>query len=59
MSNFCRPLARLAPYCLLHTPDEQELLKYYRQLGQTDRGFLRRAAQALAQYSAMEQGQKL
>lgn len=52
------PLASLAPFSLLHTPNEQMLLQYYRQLSQTDQGFIRRAAQALAQYSAMEQGER-
>lgn len=54
----CRALASLAPYYLLHTAEERELLQYYRQLSQTDQGFIRRASQALARYSAMEQGER-
>ncbi|MDE3738606.1 hypothetical protein PSH28_18535 [Pseudomonas resinovorans] len=53
-----RSLASLAPYSLLHTPDEQVLLQYYRQLSQADRCFIRRSAQALSRYSATEQGEK-
>ncbi|MCY1313276.1 hypothetical protein D9M70_637820 [compost metagenome] len=52
------PLASLTPYCLLHTHDEQVLLQYYRQLSQADQCFIRRSAQALSRYSAMEQGEK-
>jgi hypothetical protein len=52
------PLESLAPYYLLHTAEEQILLQYYRQLSQADRCFIRRSAQALSRYSAMEQGEK-
>jgi hypothetical protein len=54
-----RPLVNFSPSTLLHTADEQALLQYYRQLNQIDQGFIRRAAQALALCSAMEQGAKL
>lgn len=52
------PHANLSPYTLLHIADEQALLQYYRQLSQTDKGFIRRAAEALILCSAMEQGAK-
>jgi hypothetical protein len=51
-------LPNLSPFPLLHTADEQALLQYYRQLSQTDQGFIRRAAQALVLFSAIEQGAK-
>lgn len=47
----------LAPYLFLHTPNEQALLQYYRQLSQDDQGIVHRVAQALTQYSAMERGE--
>lgn len=43
---------------LVHTPDEQVLLLYYRQFSHSDQSFIRRTVQALVQCPAVPKGEK-